>query len=554
MNKKSLKSLVLTKQKLISREIGYPSQSSGKDGDFQVRRIEGQGIFLFYKWHNKWYSTRLTQYRPRNAEHKQPIKVPVGIKPTKQGELSIDIDGNLKIKKADKLRQVIAVDTDGESDANTIKISRSNTTSTNNGTTNDLVLDNLTGDSSITLKTTAAGKDPYISFLKFTPGETFTTSGMIMGMDSTDGSFKWHRTSVSAGGGSPPTEATTPSSAGEKMKLDLNGNLTLLGDLDVNGIEISPNLSISNLGVIEEVVTERVKISGSQSRTPGEGSQIHLGGGTITDNNTSASGTAGNYHQVSIQPNTIAASNASVTTTTASTLYINGPPAAGTNQTITNTYALRIGYGDIYIENSLGGTGTIKILNSQEIDVGGSFTIDTGADIILDADGDQITMKWGGAAGQIDFTNENSGDGVIQQKVDAKDLVVKQYDGNEVVRFTDGGDVKVTNVVYFAAETANTIGNGATGVIDWNVSQKQKVTITGTGITCNFTNPPGPCNLMLKVIQGDGSDVIGTWDSDIKWPANGTAPTLSTGNGDIDILSFYFDGTNYFGVASLDFA
>ena len=162
-------------------------------------------------------------------------------------------------------------------------------------------------------------------------------------------------------------------------------------------------------------------------------------------------------------------------------------------------------------------------------------------------------MKWGGEAGQIEFSNANSGDGVIRQKVDAKDLVIQQYDGSEVVRFTDAGDLKITNVAYFAAETASTIGDGATGVIYWNVSQKRKVTITGTGITCNFTNPPGPCNLLLKVVQGDGSDVIGTWDGDIKWPG-GTAPTLSTGNGDIDILSFYFDGTNYFGVASLDFS
>ena len=118
---------------------------------------------------------------------------------------------------------------------------------------------------------------------------------------------------------------------------------------------------------------------------------------------------------------------------------------------------------------------------------------------------------------------------------------------------TANNHILAKTVVYFDAETANTIGNGATGAIDWTHNQKQKVTITGTGITCNFTNPPGPCNLTLKVVQGDGSDVIGTWDSDIKWAGGGTPPTLSTGNGEIDILSFYFDGTNYFGVASLDF-
>ena len=48
MNKKNLKSLLQNKQKIIGRATGYPAISSGRDGDFQVRRIPGQGIFLFY--------------------------------------------------------------------------------------------------------------------------------------------------------------------------------------------------------------------------------------------------------------------------------------------------------------------------------------------------------------------------------------------------------------------------------------------------------------------------------------------------------------------------
>ena len=50
MKVKNLKSLLQSKQKIISRETGYPSQKSGRDGDFQVRRISGQGVFLFYKY------------------------------------------------------------------------------------------------------------------------------------------------------------------------------------------------------------------------------------------------------------------------------------------------------------------------------------------------------------------------------------------------------------------------------------------------------------------------------------------------------------------------
>ena len=82
----------------------------------------------------------------------------------------------------------------------------------------------------------------------------------------------------------------------------------------------------------------------------------------------------------------------------------------------------------------------------------GNITLDSVADVVLDADGDQITMKFGGAAGQIDFTNENSGDGVIQQKVDAKDLVIKQFDGTEVARFTDGGNVEIKDDLYLKSD------------------------------------------------------------------------------------------------------
>ena len=61
--------------------------------------------------------------------------------------------------------------------------------------------------------------------------------------------------------------------------------------------------------------------------------------------------------------------------------------------------------------------------------------------------------------------------------------------------------------------------------------------------------------MQLKIVQGDGNDTItaGHFAANVKW-AGGAAPTLSTGNGAIDIVSFYFDGTSYHGVASLNFA
>ena len=81
---------------------------------------------------------------------------------------------------------------------------------------------------------------------------------------------------------------------------------------------------------------------------------------------------------------------------------------------------------------------------------------------------------------------------------------------------------------------------------------KQYVTLSGN-VTLNFSNPLGPCNLMLKIIHSGGGRTV-TWDSspDVKWAA-GTAPTLSAAAG-TDLVAFYYDGTAYYGSASIGFA
>tara|TARA_Y100001938_G_scaffold130044_1_gene185623 strand:+ start:480 stop:974 length:495 start_codon:yes stop_codon:yes gene_type:complete len=121
----------------------------------------------------------------------------------------------------------------------------------------------------------------------------------------------------------------------------------------------------------------------------------------------------------------------------------------------------------------------------------------------------------------------------------------------EVTKTLNPSSMKSKKAITFQSEIQNYATTG-TIAIDWSLSNKQALTITGTGGTVNFTNPDGPCNLLLKVTQGDGNDTT-NWDSDVKW-AGGSAPTLSTGSGNIDIISFYFDGTNYYGVASLAFS
>jgi hypothetical protein len=74
---------------------------------------------------------------------------------------------------------------------------------------------------------------------------------------------------------------------------------------------------------------------------------------TYTDSSTANSGTATNAVFNSFAQPTLAATHTSVTTTNASTVYIENAPAAGTNQAITNAYSLWVDAGSTRLDGSL---------------------------------------------------------------------------------------------------------------------------------------------------------------------------------------------------------
>jgi len=121
-------------------------------------------------------------------------------------------------------------------------------------------------------------------------------------------------------------------------------------------------------------------------------------------------------------------------------------------------------------------------------------------------------------------------------------------------------DVDNIRSATFIAELDHTssMNNLEAYTVDWGLAQKQMLTLapdSGTAVTITFVDPDGPCNLMLKVKQdGGGSNTI-TWHTDpaVHW-AGGTAPTLSTAGGAVDLIAFYFDGLIFYGQASLAFA
>jgi len=92
---------------------------------------------------------------------------------------------------------------------------------------------------------------------------------------------------------------------------------------------------------------------------------------------------------------------------------------------------------------------------------------------------------------------------------------------------------------------------GAVMVVDWTLGNKAKVTL-GANCACSWTDPVSACNVVLEVVQdGTGNRTV-TWPSSVKWP-QGSAPTLSTGALDIDVVCLYWNGTNYYGSIGLNY-
>lgn len=86
---------------------------------------------------------------------------------------------------------------------------------------------------------------------------------------------------------------------------------------------------------------------------------------------------------------------------------------------------------------------------------------------------------------------------------------------------------------------------GATN-IDWATGNNKRIRLIGNS-TLTFLNPVAGAFYTLEVVQdGTGSRLI-TWPASVKWSA-GAAPTLTTGVTKIDIISFYYNGTNYLGL------
>lgn len=115
------------------------------------------------------------------------------------------------------------------------------------------------------------------------------------------------------------------------------------------------------------------------------------------------------------------------------------------------------------------------------------------------------------------------------------------------------GDYNITGIgrASFTQEYDNG-SKTANFTIDFDVDQKQKVTLTANTMTLTLdTTSVGVANYLLKIVNGGLATL--TWAAEtgsVYWPG-GTEPTLTSSG--TDIVTFYFDGTDWYCMAGLDF-
>lgn len=135
---------------------------------------------------------------------------------------------------------------------------------------------------------------------------------------------------------------------------------------------------------------------------------------------------------------------------------------------------------------------------------------------------------------------------------DELEIVAAGDDTNIDIHITPKGTGKIQvdhdlNVVGIITENAevDNLNSGTSKTITWDAGNFHKITMTGN-CTFTFTAPAGPTTLTLKMTQDGTGSRTATWPASVKWES-GTAPTLSTAASAVDLISFYFDGSDYYG-------
>jgi len=203
-----------------------------------------------------------------------------------------------------------------------------------------------------------------------------------------------------------------------------------------------------------------------------------------------------------------------------------------------------------------------------------------GMDIYMEDMGDSVSNLWGLCIG-INGTNKASSrhcgievrthggeirDAILltSAAVDGIDMSGSIISGSDIVlsnsatvKNTTSGLIELSAESKFAEtvcfDAVQTATGDSTTTIDWGLGNLFYFTFGAFNETFTFTAPSGPARLVLWLKQDATGSRTATWPASVLWPGN-VAPTLTTTAAAVDVVTLAYDGTNYFGLANLNFS
>jgi len=227
---------------------------------------------------------------------------------------------------------------------------------------------------------------------------------------------------------------------------------------------------------------------------------------------------------------TLVSSNATLGTTIGTLATItNANITSGTVQTLTSSTLTSTLTGGTYAGAVNSTAGTVATLNSTTGTIASLKTTN----------------------GTVDTLNSTTGTITNLSTTLAGDMTISQGTA------TAGTRLAVVNTAQEYSRTHNFNATSLTitsGTIPWNLAENQVAAISvNTNSTLNNpTNAVDGATYLLIVTQSGGNNTL-SFSTAYKFPG-GFAPTLSIGNGDVDVISFVSNGSVLYGVTSQDFS
>ena len=223
----------------------------------------------------------------------------------------------------------------------------------------------------------------------------------------------------------------------------------------------------------------------------------------------------------------------------------NGDLSVGDDASLTSDSSVfNMGAGNDFTMTHDGTTGITLAATPISINSTGDLTLDSTTDIVLDAAGGNFEFKDAGTTQLTIDVDGTAGDIDVNLNVNGDDLVFNQYDGTEVMRLGDGGEVTMPSQPAFHVHPASAQTNIATGGVTI-VYGTERFDVGSNFASNTFTAPIGGKYFLQVSIQLRNVDTASAYYVTSLITSNKTYeftfdPGMSEGEGDWNAWNWEF--------------